>query len=209
MIKHNILQIESVFKGEQAKGIGTSIATGLISNGLVYFGTYVLGLSIETSAVVFGVIIGNIIGYIADILFAKEKFIIGGESVILPITAYSERLIWLLHSLLSKSFFRYWIIVFIDIIMTITIVGYLVKYFDYHNLFKHHLRNSAIVFGFTIASFLIYVNPLRFTWAYNESEDQVMNMLILMWFTISLLIFVSVKNQNMEFSHDKTISGNP
>jgi hypothetical protein len=205
MIKHNLLNIESVFKGEQARGIGTSIATGFIANVLVYFGTNVLGLPVETSAAVFGVFIGNIIGYIADIMLAKQNFIIDGNKVVLPVTAFATRLKWLLHSFISKTFFRYWIIVFIDIIMTITIVGYLVKYFNQYQLFghkfSHKFRDSLIIFVFMVGSFIIYINPLLFTWAYNETENDTMNMLILMWFTISLLIFVSIRNQSMQLQH--------
>ena len=199
MLKHNILNIEKVFQGEQGRGIITSVCSGGIANLLVYLGTKVFGMSIETSAAVFGLIVGNIIGYIADIMFAKQNFDIKGKLVQLPLTAFGQKFKWLLKSLLSKSFFRFWIIVFIDMIMTLTVVGYLTKYFDDNQLFLYGWRDSAIVFGFAVASFLVYVNPLRFTWAYNSQEDPTMNMLILMWFTMALLIYVSMKRQSQEF----------
>jgi len=198
MLKHNLFQLDKVFQGEQGRGVVTSITSGVLSNGLVYFGQQALGMSIETSATIFGLGFGNILGYFADIMFAKQNFDISGKIVQLPFNAFGKKFSWLIKSLISKSFFRFWIIVFIDMIMTITIVGYMTKYFDKYELFMYGWRDAAIVLAFAIGSFLVYVNPLRFTWAYNSHEDPTMNMLILMWFTISLLIYVSMKRQTME-----------
>lgn len=200
MRKHNLFQLDKVFQGEQGRGVITSISSGIIANVFVYMGKNMMGMSIETSAAVFGLLFGNIIGYFADIMFAKQNFDISGKIVQLPFNAFAIKFKWLIKSLISKSFFRFWIIVFIDMIMTITIVGYLTKYFNYSSLLMYKWRDSAIVLGFAIVSFLVYVNPLRFTWAYNSHEDPTMNMLILMWFTISILIYVSMKSQTMDIS---------
>ena len=153
-----LLQPGAVFKGEQGKGILTSLSAGFIANILVMLGEKKWGMDVATSATVFGLGIGNIIGYIADIMFAKENFLIKGVSHQYGLGQLALKFKWLLNSFISKTFFRFWIIVFIDMILTLTLVDYLAKYMDENKWFtKVKYRNSLIVlFISSIKSLLIF-----------------------------------------------------
>ena len=193
-----LLQPNAVFKGEQGKGILTSLSAGFIANILVMLGEKKWGMDVATSAAVFGLGVGNVIGYIADIMFAKENFLIKGVLHQYGLGQLALKFKWLLNSFISKTFFRFWIIVFIDMILTLTLVDYLAKYMDENKWFtKVKYRNSLIVFFISITTFLLYVNPLRFNWAYNTDENPMMNIMILMWLTLSILIFVSTRRQTL------------
>ena len=193
-----LLQPGAVFKGEQGKGILTSLSAGFIANILVMLGEKKWGMDVATSAAVFGLGVGNIIGYIADIMFAKENFLIKGVLHQYGLGQLALKFKWLLNSFISKTFFRFWIIVFIDMILTLTLVDYLAKYMDENKWFtKVKYRNSLIVFFISITTFLLYVNPLRFNWAYNINENPMMNIMILMWLALSILIFVSTRRQTL------------
>ena len=193
-----LLQPNAVFKGEQGKGILTSLSAGFIANILVMLGEKKWGMDVATSAAVFGLGVGNVIGYIADIMFAKENFLIKGVLHQYGLGQLALKFKWLLNSFISKTFFRFWIIVFIDMILTLTLVDYLAKYMDENKWFtKVKYRNSLIVFFISITTFLLYVNPLRFNWAYNIDENPMMNIMILMWLTLSILIFVSTRRQTL------------
>lgn len=202
MKSYKLLRLDTIFKGDQGRGILTSIISGLIANSLVYYGNNNLNMSIESSTAIFGLLIGNIIGYSADILFAKSGFDIKGQIINNP--KFREKISWLCSSFFSKTFFRFWIIVFIDMMLSLTLIKYITGYMDRFTLFQEKKwKNSLIVFGVAVLTFVIYVNPLRFNWAYSTKENPLMNIMILMWFCLSLLIFVNIKQDMLDQEDSK------
>lgn len=193
---------EATFTREKLRGILTSMMTGGAAGGL-NLGLAALGLSPVTSAFVGLYLFGSLFGYVADVMLAKETFRIpqgyrglpGPYHGPVPYTDVLVRTRWLLRSFVGKQFFRFFITVLIDSLVGIAMLNALIEYMDARDFLPDfRFRDTLAAGGISIFTFLLYNNILRFDWAYNDEEDHLMNIIILMTSTVVLIVF-SVASQ--------------
>lgn len=193
---------EGTFTREKLRGILTSVMTGGAAGGL-NLGLAASGLSPVISAFLGLYVFGSLLGYSADILLAKETFRIpqgyggtpGPYHGPVPYTDILVRARWLLRSFAGKQFFRFFITVLIDSLVGIAMLNALIEYMDDQAfLMDFGFRDTLAAGGISIFTFLLYNNILRFDWAYNDAEDPLMNIVILMTSTVVLIVF-SVASQ--------------
>ena len=177
-----IFTVKKYFEGGEAtRGIFTSLATLLISYSLLNYFHKARGWEHEDAHSVFVIVFGSILGYGLDILFAKEKFVIIGKTGNKPqkvnYSDFNTRFKWLRNSYTQKYFVRFMITVFIDSIISLTMTEYIINRFNEEEFMmdKQDIRNIAITIIVMTFTFFLYVNPLRFEWAYKYKEQPVMN----------------------------------
>lgn len=187
-------------KNERRKGVIGNIIAVIIANYLNFLLVKHTNLTIEQSTFISVYVVGNIIIYSSDILFAKEKFYLkeyNGVKNYYGTVAYNDiatRTKWLGESLYNKYFFRFLLTVIIDTIIGITLLKYAIAQADRLNiLVDWKYRNYIIVFIIAIFTYILYVSTLRFNWAYNYQENNLMNMLVIIWISLAILI-ISTKN---------------
>ena len=199
-----VLDPKHTFSEEKIRGIVTSIASGGISGG-INFGLTAAGLSGTLSAFIGLYLIGSILGYTFDILFAKKFFKLpkGYEGIQGPYKGpvhYRDlytRFMWLLSSFKGKQFFRYIITVIIDTLIGIVILRAVIEFMNRKKFLMEFAYRDAIVAGLiSVGTFILYNNVLRFDWAYSDVDDPIMNIMVLMWSTLILVIFAISFNNN-------------
>lgn len=186
-----ILSTSSLLTKEKLNGAIVGFVVGLLVFSLNLLGVQSMNLSAQTSSILFLYIIGNFLGYVFDILFAKEKFrdVLSGVMKRVPYTDFKTRGRWLRKSFYQKYFFRFVISVIIEAITGIAILNAIIQYMDYHHIWKEwKLRNAAVGIFVAIINFVLFVNILRFDWAYNEDENPMLDMIVLMWMVLTMLI---------------------
>jgi len=201
-VKHGVLTVKNLLQGEQIRGIATSVISGASAN---IFNTLSIKNGIEpiTSTFIFLTLFGNIFGYCLDIMFAKEKFRLSNYKGIenffgsVPYTDILTRLIWLLKSFFQKYFLRFVVVAIIDSIISLTILEFTINKLDEYKIMMNikELRNGLVGGVIALLTFVLYLNTLRFNWAYREEEDPVLNIVVLMWLTISIVIYLGLRNQ--------------
>ena len=208
-VKHNILTVKSLLQGEQIRGIGTSVISGASANILNTL-SIKGGVKPLTSTFIFLTLFGNIFGYCLDILFAKEKFQLSkykGVENFFGFVPYSDivtRLKWLFKSFVQKFFLRFIVVAIIDSIINLTIIEFVINKLDEYKIMLKYkeLRNGIVGGVIALVTFVLYLNTLRFNWAYRDEEDPVLNIVVLMWLTISIVIYLGLRNQNVNKKED-------
>jgi hypothetical protein len=198
----------TLFAGEQGRGVFGYLGASIISNYLNILLSKYTKLSVTQSTFLTVYVIGNIIIYSSDILFAKEKFHIENYKGILNyngIVPYSDlktRGLWLLQSFYKKYFFRFLVTVVIDTIIGLTLLRYTLKKLDELNiLVKWKYRNFIVVAIVSAFTYFLYLSTLRFKWAYQYEESPIMNILVMIWVSLALLITAST---NPSINHEPT-----
>jgi hypothetical protein len=188
---YEILSTTSLLTQEKLRGAVVGFIVGILVFSLNLLGVQQMKLSAQTSSIIFLYLVGNFLGYVLDILFAKERFrdVLSGVLMPLPYTDFRTRFRWLRKSFVQKYFFRFVISVIIEAITGIAILSAIIQYMDYHGIWKDwKLRNAAVGIFVAIVNFVLFVNILRFDWAYNEVENPLLDMIILMWMVLTMLI---------------------
>ena len=201
-VKYQALDPKYLFQGELKRGMVVSTMSGVLSNTLNAL-LLKTGINTLTSSFLSLVVFGNLFSYSSDILFAKEKFSIPnykGKKDYFGYVPYKDigvRFKWLLSSVYKKFFLRYLITIIIDSIIGLTILEFVIDKLDEKELFMKQkvLRNAAVGGMVAIVTFILYVNKLRFQWAYKSQEDPIMNTIILMWLTLLIVIYLGFKIQ--------------
>ena len=183
--------LKTFFSQEKNKGILTSAVSFSIANLLNVFFNKNLQIGIQKSTFISMYLIGNILAYSLDVVFAKEKLYINNRYGNISLNNYDARLNFLIKSFFSKYFIRFMILSIIDSIIGLTLLKFLIKLMDkYEILIDWKYRDlliAAVVVSFT---YNLYLNQLRFDWAYEYKENYLLNILIYIWFTLIILIVV-------------------
>ena len=183
--------LKTFFSQEKNKGILTSAVSFSIANLLNVFFNKNLQIGIQKSTFISMYLIGNILAYSLDVVFAKEKLYINNRYGNISLNNYNSRLNFLIKSFFSKYFIRFMILSIIDSIIGLTLLKFLIKLMDkYEILIDWKYRDlliAAVVVSFT---YNLYLNQLRFDWAYEYKENYLLNILIYIWFTLIILIVV-------------------
>jgi hypothetical protein len=214
-IMNNILTPGSTFGGEKFRGLLTSAVSGVTANLLNFVGMKYMGLSVQISSIVFLQILGNILGYALDILFAKSQFRIrnyrgaGAYEGPIPYRELGTRIRWLARSFFSKQFYRFIVTVIIDTLVSLAILNWTIKAFDAKHFLSEWKYRNFVLAGLTaVATFFLYVNILRFDWAYSDSDVPMFNVIVLMWVTMVLMIYAVTYKPPTQDAGENTKSGN-
>lgn len=203
MIKHNNL-IKKFLKNEKNMGKVTSITSVIIANLLNYILNIGFGLNIQQSTGISLYFVGNILGYILDLLFAKKNLYlkdIYGKTI--KVKDFNDRIKFLLLSFIDKYFIKFIILCVIDTIIGLILLKYTIILLDqYKILINFKYRNLIVALLIPSITFFLYVNQLRFDWAYEYKENFLLNILMYMWLTIVLLFAINLNYDNPEMYKD-------
>lgn len=187
-----------LFRSEQGRGIFGYLSAAILAYYLNIYLSRISTLTVTQSTFLSIYVVGNLIVYSSDILFAKKSFSLplynGVKNYVgeVPYTDFSTRGYWLLTSFYKKYFFRFLITVVIDTIIGLSLLKFTIKKLDELEIFmKWKYRNfvvAAIVSAFT---YFLYLSTLRFKWAYHDEENPLMNILVMIWVSLALLVSAS------------------
>lgn len=170
---------------EKVRGGLTSIVSGVTSGLLTVMGVNI-GLSAPMSSAIFLYGVGNVVAYMLDIVFAKRAF----DGAEVPYSALGKRFAILAKSLLTTQFFRFVITAIIDCLVGIALLKASIKYMNEHDIltgFKY--RDTVVTIAIASFTFVLYVNTLRFDWAYSHTRNFTMDLIVYMWVSVALLMF--------------------
>lgn len=182
------------WKSEKFRGAITTVVSGSSAN-FLNIALKSAGMSVQLSSFISLSIIGNFVAYILDIVFAKHSFMIKGRLTSVPYSNLMTRFTWLLRSFGDKYFQRFVITVLIDSIIFIAILEYSISILNQSKFmmgFKY--RDVAVAGLVALITFTLYVNILRFDWAYSDTENPLLNILIIVWLTLLIVIYAMTKN---------------
>ncbi len=203
MIKHNNL-IKKILKDEKNMGKVTSITSVIIANLLNYILNIGFGLNIQQSTGISLYFVGNVLGYILDLLFAKKNLYlkdIYGKTI--KVKDFNDRIKFLLLSFIDKYFIKFIILCVIDTIIGLILLKYTIILLDqYEILVNFKYRNLIVALLIPSITFFLYVNQLRFDWAYEYKENFLLNILMYIWLTIVLLFAINLNYDNPEMYKD-------
>lgn len=189
----SIFDPSSMFTGEKRRGVLTSVVSGLTASGLHAFAVGNLGMSVEAATFLILNLFGGVLGYVTDILFAKANFRLPGTStmVAVPYSDLSARTRWLVRSFMRKQFLRYWVVGLIDAMVGIAVIKAILAYMDRREILVNFRYRAALVAtAVTVVNFLLFVNILRFDWAYRDgADDPIFNAIVLMWMTLTVMLY--------------------
>ena len=191
---------KNFIKDEQNVGKLTSIVSVIVANVLNIFLNVGLGLNIQQSTGLSIYVVGNLVGYVLDLLFAKRKLYMKDENGKPKlIKNFNDRVIFLLFSFYSKYFFKFLILCIIDTAIGLILLKYSILMLDKHKIlvdFKY--RNLLLALIIPAITFGLYVNQLRFKWAYECKENLILSIIMYMWLTIILLFTININHDVME-----------
>jgi hypothetical protein len=208
----HFLDPANVFNGEKGRGMLTSIAAGAVTNGIYALSVGHLGLlSVEAGIIVILTLFGNILAYSLDIVFAKRNFRLPGSKVIqaLPYNELLKRARYLVRSYGRKQFFRFGVTAIIDAMFTVSVVKAVTAYLEKRKIltsFKY--RDSLVAISFTVINFFLFLNILRFDWAYQDGNDPMFNIVVLMWMALSIMTYALYKTTELR-TEDGGAAGEP
>jgi len=191
---------KNFIKDEQNVGKLTSIVSVIVANVLNIFLNVGLGLNIQQSTGLSIYVVGNLVGYVLDLLFAKRKLYMKDENGKPKlIKNFNDRVVFLLFSFYSKYFFKFLILCIIDTAIGLILLKYAILMLDKHKIlvdFKY--RNVLLALIIPSITFGLYVNQLRFNWVYEFKENLVLSIIMYMWLTIILLFTININHDVME-----------
>lgn len=195
---------------ETFRGFLTSISNGSIMSVITYILLNVMNYSVNSVALITS-IIGTFTSYSLDILFAKKTFNLKeykgkkyketDDDVEVDYKDVMVRLIWLLKSFSGSYFSKFLIVSVIDSAIYLVIIDFIRRKMDKNNInFKY--RNLLLIIILPCITFFLYVNQLRFRWAYDSNDKPIMNILMFIWLTILLILnfiyFGTIDSKNSE-----------
>ena len=203
MIKKKLIQ--NLLKNEKNMGKLTSITQVIIANILNYILNIGFGINIQESSGISLYLIGNILGYVLDLLFAKKKlYLIDKNGNPKLIDNFNDKIKFVLLSFVDKYFIKYVILCVIDAIIGLILLKYCIEILDENKiLLNFKYRNLIVALLIPTVTYFLYVNNLRFDWAYEYNENFLLNVLMYVWLTIVLLFAVNI-NYNTQETKDKT-----
>lgn len=182
---------------EKIIGTVVSILVGLVSTGILFL-AQTTGASVET-AVIYASLFGNFIGYSGDVLVAKQCFDDwNGEDYTL--VKYDQwdvqkRFVWYVKSLISKSFVRFVLTVVIDIIVSLALIDLLTQLLDDLGI-KFGIRDAVLSGLISMFTFQVFVNEIRFNYAYNRSDNFTQDLIVFAWASILIVIYILLRKLN-------------
>jgi hypothetical protein len=188
---------EGIATREKVLGALTGVVSGSTALGLHALGVGVLGMSSPLSAFVMFYMAGGVLGYTLDILFAKEKFtnhpgVMGGSPMeVVPYRDIVTRSKWLFKSLYTRHFMRFIIVALIETLTGLVVIDAVLTHMDEKGFMTDSkwVRDVGVTAVVAATIFVLFGSVLRFDWAYQEIEQPLFNVVVLMWLAVSLMTF--------------------
>lgn len=149
-------------------GVITTIATAVLDT---------LGVPVTTNIAITS-IAGNLLGFAGDILFAKRCFPEG-----------QGRLEFLVRALFSRTFIRFLLILVIDVVVSSAVTRSILRTLDRLEI-QFRFRDSVVALAVTAITFNVFVNQMRFRYAYAEDVPIQLDVLVFAWSTTLLVLYI-------------------
>lgn len=206
MINNNFFQ--NFIKDEKNIGKITSISSVIIANILNYILNIGFGIDIQQSTGISLYFIGNILGYTLDILFAKKELYLkdlNGKPKL--VDNFNDKIKFVLLSFIDKYFIKFIILCIIDTIIGLILLKYCIELLDENKiLMNFKYRDLLVALLIPTITYFLYVNNLRFDWAYEYKENFLLNIIMYVWLTIVLLFAVNINYTNIKkFNKNKYV----
>jgi hypothetical protein len=167
-----------------------------IINIFVTFITYVINnlYSIKSFEIKFfnDYLFSSFLTYILDILFVQKYFTIKHTLKEVKYGNFNKRIFSLLN---HQILYKFAVVMSIASIINKSVFVYVKDKLDKQNVFisddKLYYRDLIIQLMINAFTTIIIINVLKFKWAYINSQDINLNILILFWFSLSILVTVS------------------
>lgn len=168
-----------------------------IINLLITCFTYFIntGFKFESNTIKFinDYFISSILTYVFDIMFVQKYFNAGDNK--LTIIPYSKKFFRFLALFNHHVLYKFIVLMSVTSIITKSIYVYVIKKLDDNDVLveENNLKYRDLVIQLAINAFctVMFVNVLKFKWAYINSQNLTLNIIILLWFSLSILITVS------------------
>ena len=145
---------------ELSRGFITSGASGIAAFALIFI-LPVFGFSVHAASAISNVLM-SFVGFLLDVTFAKD---FKDKDVTLL-----DKLAWFARSLIGYPFLRVVVLTAIDGLVVWILMHYLLPVLDKRKI-KFAGRDAFIAAGLTALNFVLFVNPMRFQWAYVPAEQ--------------------------------------
>ena len=137
-------------------------------------------------------ILSTLLTYLLDILFVQKKFSMNNDIEIIPYNNIYKRFNYLFN---HHRLFKFVVLFAINIIMNKSIIEFITKLMDKNNIYTDEneikYRNLFILLFVNLFTGVLYIDILKYNWAYIDNNNILLNIIIYMWFTLSILITVS------------------
>lgn len=182
---------------EKFLGTVVSIVVGLLSTGIL-IAAEAAGASVDES-VLYASLIGNFLGYSGDILIAKQCFDAWDGEAYVPVRYdqwdVEKRFVWYVKSLVSKSFLRFVLTVTIDIIVSLAIIDIVTQLLEDLGI-KFGLRNTLVAGLVSVFTFHVFVNEIRFNYAYSRSDNFTHDLIVFAWASTLIVVYILLRKLN-------------
>ena len=134
------------------------------------------------------------ITYIVDICFVQKKFKVDDKIKVIPYSNIMARKNYIFN---QEIFYKFIIIMIISTIINENLYKYVDNHLKINNKLQFtdpkyiSLRNIIIQILINGFSTLMFVNIMKFKWAYIDYDDMYLTIIILLWFSLSILISVN------------------
>ena len=146
----------------------------------------------KTNHLMYDLIFGVFLTYIVDIMFVQKRFNINNKLQILPYEAYIKRLTYIFK---PHVLYKYIVVMGIGIMINRSIFLYVNKLLKKYNIFQKqslkNYRDLIIILSINFLTSSMLLNYLKYKWAYVNSDDTYISIMILSLFSLSVLISVS------------------
>ena len=174
---------------EKVRGAIAGSLTGIVGTGMYIFGVTAMGLSAPVSLTLMHYVFGSAMSYVLDIMIAKYFF----HGVHVSYSDIWTRAVWLLSSLKERFFLRFIITVIIEALTALAMFHAFIDMFDRYEYFSkgiaRDVRNLVIAAFIGAFVYVVFGNVIRYDWAYNENEQPLMNIIMMVWLALSVLVF--------------------
>lgn len=184
--------MENILKGEQSRAAFGYVLVAV----LAYFLNIILAkttkLTVTQTTFLAVYVIGNIVLYSFDMLFAKEAFVINGTLTPVSYMDFATRLQQLGISFFQKQFMRFLITVAIDTIVGLVLLKYAIEKLEALNILTQWKYRDYVVAVIVAAfTYILYLGTLRFQWAYQSDTSPMLDILVMAWLSILLILTAS------------------
>jgi hypothetical protein len=132
--------------------------------------------------------------YVVDICFVQKKFKVNDKLKTIPYSNILARKNYIFN---QEIFYKFIIIMIIATIINDNLYKYVNNHLKKNNKLQFtdskfiSLRNITIQILINGFSTLMFVNIMKFKWAYIDYDDMYLTIIILLWFSLSILISVN------------------
>lgn len=136
--------------------------------------------------------------FLADVLFIQEQFCVNNNLKHIEWSLFMDRLN---YTFKINIFYKFAVAVFLVSVINNVTFKYIISKMNSNNLItKDNYKEINLIVGVLVNIFttIVFANALKFKWAYVNNSNLTLNMLILSWFSITLLITTQLPNSSMQ-----------